>query len=64
MAPSKYKPLPLKARMSDYGYWVVDVSVAPGRVVSVMIAPVGITSEAARDHALSTLSAQVRGIHV
>jgi hypothetical protein len=62
MAPSVYKPLTLDVRMSDYGYWVVSVSVAPGRVVSVMIASTGISSEVAREHALTTLAGQVRGI--
>jgi hypothetical protein len=41
--------------MSDYGYWVVDVSVAPGRVVSVMISVTGITPGAASAYALTGL---------
>jgi len=35
--------------MSDYGYWVIDVSVAPDKTVSVMIAQTGITPEQARE---------------
>jgi hypothetical protein len=48
-----YSPIVTGVRMSDYGYWVVDVSVAPGRTVSVMIAVVGITPGAAAQYALS-----------
>lgn len=50
-----YKPIVTQVRMSDMGYWVVDVSVAPGRVVSVMIAVVGITPGEAAMYALSGL---------
>lgn len=48
-----YKPIVTDVRMSDYGYWVVDVSVAPARTVSVMIAVTGITPDEARE--LATL---------
>lgn len=44
-----YKPIVLSHRMSDYGYWVIDVSVAPDKTVSVMIAQTGITPEQARE---------------
>lgn len=57
-----YKPLVLSVRMSDYGYWVADVSVAPGRTVSVMIAVTGITRQEVGDIALTTLTGQVRSI--
>lgn len=48
-----FKPLVLDVRMSDFGYWVVDVSVAPGRTVSVMIAVVGISPGSAAQLALT-----------
>lgn len=48
MAPN-YAPLTLGARMSDYGYWVVTVSVAPGLRLEVMICKVGITQQQALD---------------
>lgn len=48
-----YTPVVINVRMSDSGYWVVDVSVSPGKVVSVMIAVVGITPGAAAAYALT-----------
>jgi hypothetical protein len=50
-----YRPIVIDVRMSDTGYWVVDVSVAPGRVVSMMIAEQGITPGAAVQYALTGL---------
>lgn len=52
-----YKPIVVDTRMSDYGYWIVTISVAPARRVSVMLAGVGITPDAARQAALTSLSA-------
>jgi hypothetical protein len=45
--PHAYKPLAIDARMSDYGYWVVTISVAPGLRMDVMICRVGISRDAA-----------------
>ncbi len=56
MAPS-YTPIALGVRMSDMGYWVVLISVAPGRRMSVMIAATGITPEQAQEHALGSFAA-------
>lgn len=50
-----YAPVILAVRMSDFGYWVVDVSVAPDKTVSIMIAEVGISPDQARELALSRL---------
>lgn len=50
-----YAPIVLSTRMSDYGYWVVDVSVAPDKTVSVMIAVTGITAAQASELALTRL---------
>jgi hypothetical protein len=47
-----YKPLVISHRMSDYGYWIVDISASPGMVMSVMIAKTGITPDEARTLAL------------
>jgi hypothetical protein len=52
---ASYAPLVSNVRMSDYGYWVVDVNVAPGKTMSVMIAVTGITPEQAASHALAGL---------
>lgn len=49
-----YDPIALSARMSDYGYWVVTVSVAPGLRMSVMICRIGITQQEAIESALAT----------
>ena len=50
-----YRPIVTNVRMSDYGYWVVDVSPAPGLSISVMIAVVGITPGSAAQYALTGL---------
>jgi Exonuclease I len=55
-----YKPLVIGCRMSDYGYWIVDVSASPGAVVSVMIAKTGITPDEARSLALTSHEVQQR----
>lgn len=52
-----YAPLVSAVRMSDYGYWVVDVNVEPGKTMSVMIAVTGITPEQAESYALAGLPA-------
>lgn len=44
-----YAPVTLGARMSDYGYWIVEISVAPGQRMSVMVAKMGITQQEAID---------------
>lgn len=44
-----YAPVTLGARMSDYGYWIVEISVAPGQRMSVMVAKIGITQQEAID---------------
>jgi hypothetical protein len=52
--PRAYKPVIIDVRMSDYGYWLVKISTAPGRRMSVMIARVGITPDEAARLALAT----------
>lgn len=48
--------------MSDFGYWVVDVSLAPALSVSVMIAQVGISPGQAAELALARLPSTDRSI--
>lgn len=50
-------PIIMQTRMSDSGYWVVTVSVAPARSVSVMIAKTGISPQEAQQLALLQLPA-------
>ena len=38
------------------GYWVVDVSIAPGKRLSVMISVTGITPEQAQIYALGSFA--------
>lgn len=52
---ARYRPIVLSVRMSDYGYWVADVSVAPDKTVSIMIAQVGISPGQAAELALARL---------
>lgn len=47
------KRIVLNTRMSDYGYWVVEIGVASGRHVAIMVCKVGITPEEARTLALT-----------
>lgn len=57
-----YQPVVLSSRMSDFGFWVVDVSVSPDRTVSVMIAETGISPGQAELLALSRLPDTDRSI--
>lgn len=52
----KYEPISLGATMSQYGYWIVKVSVSPWQRMSVMIAVTGITPDQATQLALATAS--------
>jgi hypothetical protein len=52
---STYHPIAVATRMGDYGYWVVTVSVAPGRRIDVTIGSVGITREVAAELAVASL---------
>jgi len=54
-----YEPIVTEVRMSDYGYWVVTISCAPGRRVSIMVCTQGITPETAESHALDSLGLAV-----
>ena len=47
------KRIVLNTRMSDYGYWVVEIGVASARHVSIMVCKVGISSQEAQTLALS-----------
>lgn len=62
MAVKVSLPIVLGVRMSDYGYWIASVNVAPGRTLSVMLCSTGITRERAEADALLTLTGQLRGI--
>lgn len=56
MSPA-YKPIVLSTVMSQYGYWLVTYSVAPGLRVAVMICTIGITQQQAEDDGLASLTA-------
>jgi hypothetical protein len=45
-------------RMSDYGYWVVTFSCAPGLTMSIMMCHTGITQQQAAYDATMALAAQ------
>lgn len=49
-----YTPITTHVRMSQYGYWVVTVSVSPWQRMSVMIPQVGISPDTARELALAS----------
>lgn len=44
-----YRPYVTRVEMSQYGYWIVTVSVAPWLRMQVMVAKLGLTREEARD---------------
>ena len=54
---ANYEPITLDVRMSDYGYWVVTYSLAPGLRLAVMVCRLGLTQQEAAAFALPTLSA-------
>lgn len=56
MAPKRIVS-PGKVRMSDQGYWIVDVNLYPGMTCSVMIAVTGISPDEARQLASHVLTA-------
>ena len=47
------KRIVLNTRMSDYGYWVVEIGTASAQHVSIMVCKVGITPQEAETLALS-----------
>ncbi len=50
------KRIVLNTRMSDYGYWVVEIGTASARHVSIMVCKVGITPSQAAELALTTVT--------
>jgi hypothetical protein len=52
-----YAPLAIAVRMSDMGFWIVTVSVSPGRRISVMIAATGVDPAQALELALGSFAA-------
>jgi hypothetical protein len=52
-AINETKLLVLNTRMSDYGYWVVEIGTASARHVSIMVCKTGITPQEAETLALS-----------
>lgn len=47
------KRIVLNTRMSDYGYWVVEIGVASARHMSIMVCQVGISPQEAEQLALT-----------
>lgn len=52
-----YEPIVISVEMSQYGYWIVTLSIKPGLRMPVMICRVGITSTQAADFAMATAAA-------
>lgn len=50
------KRIVLNTRMSDYGYWVVEIGTASARHVSIMVCKVGISPQEAAELALTGVS--------
>lgn len=50
----QYKPIVLACEMSDQGYWIVTVSIAPGFRIPVQVATIGITQQRAAELAIET----------
>jgi hypothetical protein len=55
---ARYDAFVSSVRMSDYGYWVVTFSCAPGVTLSIMLCHTGITQQQAVDYAVTALAAQ------
>lgn len=60
-APGKYEPLVVNVEMSQYGYWLVSVSVSPWQRMTVMICAVGISPDTARAMALASATPALGG---
>ena len=52
----KYTPVVIGCCQSQYGYWVVTVSVSPGKLASVMIVSVGVAPDTAVAAALTSVT--------
>lgn len=52
-----YDPIVIDVTMSQYGYWVVTVSVSPGLRMRIMASRVGITQQEAADDAIIVVAA-------
>ncbi len=50
------KRIVLNVRMSDYGYWVVEIGTASARHVSIMVCKTGISPSQAAELALTTVT--------
>jgi hypothetical protein len=53
MERREYEPIAVGVTMSQYGYWVTEISVSPWQRMSVMICQVGISPDKARALALA-----------
>lgn len=53
MAVKETKRIVLNTRMSDYGYWVVEIGTASAQHVSIMVCKVGISPREAETLALT-----------
>lgn len=54
MAKREYQPVTTEVVMSQYGYWLVTLSVSPWQRMTVMVCQVGISPDHARALALTT----------
>lgn len=52
-----YEPIVISVEMSQYGYWIVTLSIKPGLRMPVMICKVGITTKDAVQLAMTTTAA-------
>jgi hypothetical protein len=53
MERREYEPIDVGVTMSQYGYWIVELSVSPWQRMNVMICEVGISPDKARALALT-----------
>jgi len=61
LAADNTKRIVLNTRMSDYGYWVVEIGVASARHVSIMVCKVGISPQEAETLALTGVTHALDG---
>lgn len=48
--------IPVETRMSDFGYWVVTISCAPDKTMSIMVCRLDLTPIQAAEQALTSVS--------
>lgn len=61
MPTHQYEPIVIGVTMSQYGYWITEISVTPWQRMAIMVCQVGITPDEAKVAALASISPALVG---